>query len=423
MAERSDPLRIAYGAPVDGLTVVRQAAPAGAASFSATYVAPAGWGHDPDGSEGAARLVNQLITSGAGRHDRVALARLLDRAGATLTRQCAPESAEVTIWGPAEAGSQLLSILADVVRRPRFDPEDVARARRQLRERQLREQSEPAHRAERELLRAIFPPGHPYRGLGLGDSRSLGRLGRRRLTEFHRDHYGPHQGLLVVTGPLSLSAVEAAARRLFAHASERPVAPLPMPAARGRPHGAVKVDLPGRSQVEMRVGAPSIARSDPAFPAAFLANELLGDRPLLNRLFQRVREGGGLTYHASSSLEAMRFGGYWEVQAGSGADRWRKVVPMLHQEVARLREETVSAIELALIRESAIGELPLSLETTAEAHELAVEAAYFGLASDHWLRWPSVLRSVRPAELRAAAATAFPSDREATVIAGPLTPG
>lgn len=420
MAEASDPLRLQYLPSLDGLTLVRQAPPASAGSFAATYVGPAGWGFDAPGQEGTARLVNQLVTSAAGPYDRVALARRLDRAGATLTRQCAPESAEVTVWGPAEEWEELLGLLALAVLRPRFDPDDVQHARRQLVERQLREWTQPAQRAERELLHHIFPPGHPYGRTGLGSSRSLRKLTRERLVRFHQEHYTSGGALLVVTAPASRERVERVSGRLFSD-FERSVGPT-LGSAAVRPSVLRRrtVDLPGRSQVDVRVGGPSIARSDPRFPAAFLANELLGGRPLLSRLFQRVRERGGLAYHASSELEAMRLGGYWVASAGTGPDRWQKVVPMLEQELERLRETTAPSSELDLVRESAIGEIPLSLESTAEAHELAVDAAYHGLPEDHWLRWPDVLRAVRPAHVRDAAREAFDSAGAVTVVVGPV---
>jgi zinc protease len=420
MTEPTDPLRIEYGAELDGLRVVRQVPPAGAASFSATYVGPAGWGFDPGGREGAARLVNQLVTSAAGRYDRVALARLLDRSGATLSRQCAPESAEVTIWGPAGEWEPLLAILADVVLRPRFEPSDLARARRQMRERQLREATQPANRAERELLRAVFPAGHPYRESGLGSPRTLSRLTRGDLVRFHREHYTSGDSSLVVTARARLPAVERAARRLF-HGFARVRAPTltvpPVPAPRT---GERSVNLPGRSQVEVRVGGASIARSAPEYPAAFLANEILGGRPLLSRLFQRVREKGGLAYHASSELEAMRFGGYWVAEAGTGADRWRRVVPMLREEVDRLRTERVGRAELEATRRSVIGEIPLALESTSEAHELAVDVAYHRLPGDYLLGWPDLLRAVRSRDVEAAAALALDRRTSVTVYAGPV---
>ena len=420
MTDAPDPLRIEFGPEIEGLRIVRQSPPVGAASVSATYVGPAGWGFDPPGREGTARLVNQLVTSAAGPFDRVAFARRLDRLGATLSRQSAPESGEVTVWGPTEEWTRLLGILADVVLRPRFDPSDVARAHRQVRERQLRESAQPASRAEVELLHAIFPPGHPYRETGLGSPRSLARITRTELVRFHRAHYTSGGALLVVTAPAARPALESVVRRLFRRFAESRGPTLAVPRVPGPKGRARSIDLPGRSQVEVRLGGASIARRDPTYPAAFLANEVLGGRPMLSRLFQKVREEEGLAYHASSELEAMRYGGRWTVQAGTGPDRWRKVVRMLREEIDRLSNDPVSEELLRSTRESAIGQIPLALESTADAHELAVEVGYHGLPGDYWLTWPDRLRAVTAEDVRLAAERALNGRSAVTVIAGPI---
>ncbi len=420
MSRAVDPLRIEYGEEVDGLTIVRQPSPAGAASFSATYVGPAGWGFDPPGEAGTARVVNQLLSSGAGTYDRLALARRLDRAGATLSTECAPESGEVTIWGPAADWEELLGLLADVVLRPRLAPDDLVRVRRQLLERQMRELSQPASRADRELFRVTYPGTHPYRSSGLGDPRSIARITPGRLQAFHRSHYTSGGAVLVVTAPAPLSAVERAVRASFSGFAEDRGPSLRFPPVRPGTARTFPVELKGRSQVEIRIGGDSIARSDPGYPAAFLANEILGGRAQLSRLFQRVRERGGLVYHASSELEAMRFGGYWTVGAGTGPEHWEKVVSLLSKELERMERKDVSASELREIRESAIGELPLALESTADAHELAVEVAYHRLPGDYLSRWPALLRAVRPSEVREAAERAMDRRHAVTVLAGPI---
>jgi zinc protease len=420
MSRAVDPLRLEYGEEVDGLTVVRQPSPAGAASFSATYVGPAGWGFDPPGEAGTARVVNQLLTSGAGPYDRVALARRLDRAGATLSTECAPESGEVTLWGPAADWEELLGLLADVVLRPRLAPDDLVRVRRQLLERQMRELSQPASRADRELYRATYPEAHPYRTSGLGDPRSIARFTPRKLQAFHRSHYTSGGAVLVVTVPARLAAVERAARASFSGFAVDHGPSLRFPPVRPRAARTLTVELKGRAQVEIRIGGDSLARSDPGYPAAFLANEILGGRAQLSRLFQRVRERGGLVYHASSELEAMRFGGYWAVGAGTGPEHWEKVTVMLSKELERMERQEVLASELREVRESAIGELPLALESTADAHELAVEVAYHRLPGDYLSRWPDLLRAVRPKEVREAAERAMDRRRAVTVLAGPI---
>jgi len=420
MVSPLDPLRLEYSNALPPLQLVHQLAPAGAATFAATFVGPAGWARDPDRREGTARLVAQLLPTAAGALRRVALARRLDRIGATLTSRSSPESGEVTVWGSEADRKKLLGLLAEAVLRPRFDPDDIERIRRSLSERQLREIRQPAGRADRELLAAVFPRAHPYRSTGLGTRASLDRISRSDLIRFHRRHYVADGGLLVVTTGSRSDRVERDARRVFRGLSDRGPDPLVVPALPRRAPRNVRVHLPGRAQVEVRVGGPSITQDSPRYPAAYLANQLLGGRPLLNRLFQRVRERGGLAYGTSSHLETMRWGGFWTASAGTGPERWPTVVRMLEREIDRVRDRPVPGPELDVIRESAIGEIPLSLEETSDAHELAVDAAYHGMPADFWLTWPARLRAVRPREVREAAELAFDRNASATVVAGPL---
>ncbi|MCI4349586.1 MAG: insulinase family protein [Thermoplasmata archaeon] len=416
----SDPLVIERSERPSGLVVARQAAPAFAPSIAATFVAPAGYAYDPSGSEGLALLASSLASSGAGRRNRIELARELDRLGGTLRTSCHPESAEVTVWGPRASSEALVAILADVVLAPRAGTADLDRVRRQLYERQLRETSQPESRAERELFRAVFPPGHPYRLSGVGSRRSIGRIRRSDIARFHHDHFSSEGSFLVVTSARPLQAIARSADRLFAGLKGRRGPKLPqLPTARTRTGALPPIAMPGRAQVEIRMGGPSIARGSEVYPAAYLANEILGGRPLLARLFQKVREAHGLAYHASSELEPMRWGGHWLVQAGTGPERTAKVLKLLESEIDRIRDTPPSTAELEAIRTSAIGEIPLGLETTSGAHEFAVDVTYHGLPGDFYRAWPGILRSVRPSDVRRAAEIAFDATRAATIVVGP----
>ncbi|MCI4318215.1 MAG: insulinase family protein, partial [Thermoplasmata archaeon] len=396
---------------------------AGAASVSITYLAPAGWAYDPPGGEGAAQMVAQLVTSAAGKRDRVALARRLDELGATVTAKSHPESSEITAWGPTDAFRELMAILADVAIRPRFDPKDIDRVRRQMYEHQLREATQPGSRAERALFEAVFPPGHPYRLSGIGSRRSIGRLGRGELHRFHRDHFTEEGAMVVVTAADSPSAVRKEAISAFRGFGRTKAPPLPevppVPVVRSR---RLEVEMPTRAQVEVRVGGVSVPRASSEYAGVYLANEILGGRTLLNRLFQRVRERQGLAYHASSEVDCMRYGGYWMAEAGTGPERAARTVALVEKEVRRMGEELVLAGELNEIRDSAIGELPLRLEDTSGAHELALDVAYHGLAPDHYRTWSGKLRALGPAEVRTAAEVALDGTHAITVLAGPVRP-
>lgn len=423
-SERTYVTRVTRRTLDSGLELVYQPAPAASASFSATYIGPGGWSFDPAGAEGTATAAAQLLTSGAGPWDRVAFDRHLDALGATVTRRCDPESAEVTIWGPAADWSTLLATLATVVLRPRYAPADLERVRRQLVERQLRQVSQPDSRADLALAHALFPKGHPYRESGIGTRTTVARLTSARLRAFHRDHFTPAGAFLVVTGRTGADrAAREADRRFRGWRASRPPNHARVGPARAAPSEPLRISMPGTAQVELRVGGVSIPRAAPEYPAAFLANEVLGGRPLLCRLFQVVREQHGLAYHASSEIEAMGWGGTWTAAAGTGPERIDATLELLRREVRRIDDSLVSTRELETIRESSIGELPLSLETTAGAHELACDIAYHRLPDDFLARWPSTLRALTPGQLRDAARAALDERRAAVVVAGPMRPG
>ena len=419
-SERRDPRRVRRETLDTGLEVAFQASPPGAASFSATYVGPAGWAYDPPGKEGTSLVVTQLLLSGAGKWDRRALDRQLDRLGATLTRECHPESAEATVWGPADLWRPLLDVLSAVVLEPRLGGSDLERVRRQVTERQLRERSQPDSRAESELTRTIFPRGHPYRLTGLGTAESLQRIHRSDVVSFHRRHFTRDGGLVVVTGgpgPAEVGRVLLRRFSSFAQASAPPGPESPPVGHSGESER--RVVLGGRAQVEIRIGGPSIAREAPEYPGVFLANEVLGGRPLLSRLFQVVRESHGLAYHASSELQAMRWGGYWMAGAGTGPERVGLTRRLVQRELERISADLVSSSELDQIRESAIGELPLSLETTGGAHDLAVDIAYHRLPETFLEAWPGTLRELSRRDVRRAAEVGLDAGRAVTVLAGP----
>jgi zinc protease len=422
MSERSDPLQMERTTLSNGLEVVLQPPPPSARSFSISYVAPAGWGFEPPDSEGLAMVAAKLVVGRPGKRSRAELARTLDRLGASLTSSVAAESAEITLWGPQDAWDPLVEIFADAIVRPYFASDELERARRQLEERQLRQMVQPDLRAERELLARVFPAGHPYRSTGIGTARSAARISLEALRRFHRSHYPTGGSVVAVTSRAGRQLVTHSLEHHFRTSDFRPDPALPsLPSGSSRGH-RLDVTIKGQSQVAVRLGASTVARSHPLYPELFLLNEVLGGRPLLSRLFQRIRERHGLVYHASSELEAMRWSGYWEAVAGTDPATRDRVVGFMLREIDRLSSELIPPSELDRIRESVLGSVPLELETTASAHELAVDVAYHRLPGDFYRTWPKRLRSLRPRELRAAAEIGFTTDRAAVVTAGPPAP-
>jgi zinc protease len=416
-----DPRRLNYRDLPEGSRLAIQSAPTGASSFALSYIGPAGSGYDKVGQEGIAEMTARLLTAGTRRSDRRDLFRRLDRLGGAVSASTDPERVHLQITGPAGEWPRLLRLFAEILTEPRFEPSELERVHRQMGEAVLRERQNASLRAERDLRHRLFPPGHPYRESGLGTIASLERIRGQDIARFYRRHYTARGSVIVVTHPDPAEEIERSVRSVLELDGTTPEpAPPEIPPMRSPSPGALRIPLAGQSQVEIRIGTIAPSRLSPEYPECALADEVLGGRPILSRLFQVVREQEGLAYHASSSLEAMRWGGYWEVQAGTSASHWRRVLELLQRELRRWRERPITGSELDRIRESVIGEIPLALETTASCHPWAVEIAGHGLPETWLLEVPRRLREITPRTLTRVASAYFESRSSQIVVAGPL---
>ncbi len=422
---QTDPRTLSRRTLRNGLSVVLQPAPPGSVTMAATWITEGGTARDPPGREGMAMALAQLLLAGTRSLDKRSFARALDECAGSLGCEPSWEALEVHASGPAGSESRLLELLAEVVSSPRLDAGELARVIRQQEESLLRQRSQPEERAERALLEAVFPRGHPYRRNPLGKAPLARAIARDALEQFHRRYLPTRGGRLVVTSPRPVRSLWTWLEETFGGLELGPGSPSPpsVPAIPAPTGGPVYIPIPGTVQVEVLVGRAVPPRTHPDYPALTLANEILGGRPTISRLFQVVREQRGFTYGAGSELECLRWGGLFTAQAGTDVKHRRAVEELLCQELRRLGEGPLRPRALDTIRESLLGSLPLLWESARQAHGMALTVAYFDLPEDHYWRWPETLRAISPEEVTRTAARLLVSPGPPFIVASgpPLT--
>lgn len=389
----------------------------------ASWTGDCGVSQDEKGKEGLSALTARLLTCGTRGATKRDLARHLDRLAATLTSETSWDGIQIEIRGPSSVERELISILFDVVSEPVFPPKEVERVKARTEEALARERQVPAAISERTFLESLFPPAHPYHRNPNGTLRSVRSLKCSDAAGFHKRNYLWGSAKIVVTSPFKEEAVVREVRDLLPTFSIKrgPSTALASASARMPPNGAFfNVNIPGTQQVEVILGGEAPPRGHQSYSALRLANEILGGRPVLSRLFQVVREQSGLAYDADSDVEMLRRGGFWTVHAGTEKKTVKKVISLLQREVHRLAEETVSQGELDSIRESFLGSFPLHADSPESAHSLAQEVAIFDLPEDYFLSWPDELRKITPRMLGDSVSACLGGyDAPITVVAGP----
>ncbi len=410
----------------EGIPIVFQRFPRSSGISVVSWVGEASTAHEKRGKEGLATLTGRLLKSGTSRHTKRVLADELDRIAASISVEVDGDATTVEIRGPTVLEDRLIELLLEVVYDPVFPSDEVDRARRMTIERLRRDLTQPTSLSERRFMEALFPPGHPYHYSPMGEVRSVGRITRADLREFHRKHYTAPGSKFAVTSSRDAKEVLGTLRRSLRtyELSDRPVPTVSPPSVRERNGGPPRVfPVKGSQQVSVIVGGLAPAIGDPSRPALELAHEVLGSRPVLSRLFQVVREQNGLAYYADSSLHMMKRGGYWLATAGTALSSVGQVRDLLLREVRELGSSEVPPNELDTIRNSYIGSLPLLLDTPQSAHTLAQEVTIYELPLDHLLHWPERLKEVSPRELQEAVRTRLGSWSDPLVVlSGPPFP-
>jgi zinc protease len=320
----------------------------------------------------------------------------------------------------AEDLGMLLELLSHAVRLPRFPTDQVERLRAQF-------LTGLAIRAQDtgEMASLVFDElvynGHPYSRPEDGTPETVQAITREDLIEFHRQHYGPREMVVVIVGGVDPDeAVEKTTLALgdWSNPQQPPSPQLPelrpMEETKTR-----KTTIPGKSQSDLVIGRVGPPRRSPDFLAASVGNNILGQFGMFGRIGNAVRERAGLAYYAYSSLGGGLGPGAWYVSAGVDPNNVDAAVELVCAEIARFTKEPVEEQELEDTKTHYIGRLPLSMESNGGVAGALLNLERYDLGLDYYRRYPELVSAITREEVLKAAQTYLDSERLGISIAGP----
>ena len=152
-----------------------------------------------------------MLDKGTVKHDKFALAELLEQAGATISFSTGSHTLNFTAKALRKDLALVLGLLAEQLRTPRFDPEEFAKLKKQIVGRYKRQMEDTDFRADNAFARAIFPAGHPNRPPE--DEKYLADIEAATLDQlkaFHAAFYGPSGARWVAVGDVDDAAIDRA---------------------------------------------------------------------------------------------------------------------------------------------------------------------------------------------------------------------
>jgi predicted Zn-dependent peptidase len=393
----------------NGLTLVAQEMPDVSSSALALSL-PAGAAREPNSLAGASSVVCEWLFRGAGQRDTRQLNDAFDALGCHHHESVRPTDIVLSAALLGRNLPQALTLLADVVRRPRLDEATFNPCRELVAQDLDALADEPARHASL-LLRERFYP-RPLGRCIFGRAETLQAMTPQAVREHASAALSPSGAVLAVAGHVAWDELCDQVERTLGDWS----APAPPRIETAPAPGGVTHQAKDSAQVHLAMGfaAPPISH-ELYYPAR--VGEVVLSGGMASRLPAEVRERRGLVYHIGLSYHRAGDQAGFLLYAGTKAEFAQETFDVTLAELARLAEG-VSDPELSRARTQLKSSLVMQGESTrSRASALLNDWLHLGRLRS-LDEMASAVEAVTAGDL-ARVVRAFPMDRPTVLVIGP----
>jgi predicted Zn-dependent peptidase len=329
--------------------------------------------HEPESQSGIAHFVEHMLFKGTATRSAEDIAQTIDSIGGQMDAFTAKEYASYYIKVLDEHLPLALEVLADIVMNPAFTSADIEREKKVVLE-EIKMVEDTPDDLVHELFTENFWQNHPLGRPILGTPATVESLTADGLRTYFSDAYTAPNLIVAAVGNITHEQVRDLVSRAFANL---PTATVPI---NGRPPTVVpKIVIRNKDleQSHVCLGTSGYPQDHEDRYASYVLNTILGGS-MSSRLFQNVREKRGLAYAVFSGLSAYRDTGSMTIYAGCANDAVDELIDVVIVELRRMKDETMSEVELRRAKDHLKGSLMLNLESTSSRmSHLARQEIYF----------------------------------------------
>jgi zinc protease len=389
--------------------------------ISIRFAFEGGSSQDPAGKEGLANLMTGLFDEGAGDLDSEAFQVRLDDAGAEMRFSATRDGIYGSMRMLADQKDEAFELLRMAIEQPRFDQAPIDRIRAQVLSGIIAAERDPDTQAQQKWAQALYP-GHPYSRPDEGTRQSIATITADDLRAFHTANFARDGLHVAVVGAIDAQTLRRELDRLF---GKLPAKQALTPVADVDPKFGQQLQVTyDQPQTSLQMAYPGMKRTDPAFYAAALMNEILGGGTFTSQLFREVREKRGLAYSVNSGLMNREHASALVVATATRSDRAAETLGVIRDVVKRMAEQGPSEAELAAAKKHVIGAYAISnLNSSGAIAATLLQLQLDKLGIDYMDRRAFYLDAVTLDEVRAVAKRLLSTEPAIMVVGPALTDG
>jgi predicted Zn-dependent peptidase len=328
-------------------------------------------------ANGISHFVEHMVFKGTTSRSAQQIAREVDTIGGNLDAFTGKEMVCFNIKVLDENVPPALDVLADLVLHPTFTPEEMTREQGVILEEIKMDEDNPDYLVNEVWTQNFWKDDALGRPI-LGTAKTVSSFTQQIVFDFYAGRFTPRNMVFSAAGNLEHDAFVAQVEKEFSSlAVSGDVVAAKVPAPRATPHITLKRKK-SLEQVQFCLGVPAPPVNDARRYGVYLLNTMLGGG-MSSRLFQTIREDQGLAYAIYSEMSPFRDTGSLCVYAGTSVDKTQKVLQLTLNELRRLKEETVSDVELKRAKDQVKSNMVIGLESSgSRMANLARQQMYFG---------------------------------------------
>ncbi|AIS10490.1 peptidase M16-like protein [Pseudomonas chlororaphis subsp. aurantiaca] len=380
----------------------------------------AGSSQDGD-APGLAMLTNAMLNEGVAGKDVGAIAEGFEGLGADFGNGAYKDMAIASLrsLSAPDKRAPALQLFADVVGKPTFPADSLARIKNQMLAGFEYQKQNPGKLASLELMNRLYG-SHPYAHSSDGTAQSVPPISLAQLRAFHAKAYAAGNVVIALVGDLSRSDAEAIAAQISSALPKGPaLAKIPQPT---EPQASIgHIEYPS-SQTSLLLAQLGIDRDDPDYAALSLGNQILGGGGFGTRLMSEVREKRGLTYGVYSGFSPMQARGPFMINLQTRAEMSEGTLKLVQDVLADYLKTGPTQKELDDAKRELAGSFPLSTASNADIVGQLGAIGFYNLPLSYLEDFMQQSQSLTVEQVRDVLNKHLSADKMVVVTAGPTVP-
>ena len=376
-------------------------------------------GSSQDGDvPGLATLTNAMLNEGVPGKDVGAIAAGFEGLGAEFGNGAYRDMAVASLrsLSAQEQREPALALFAEVLGKPTFPADSLARIKNQLLAGFEFQKQNPGKLASLELFERLYGQ-HPYAHPSDGTAQSIPAITRQQLQAFHARAYSAGNAVIALVGDLSRAEAEAIANRVSAALPKGPaLAKIAQPQTPKT--SASHIEYPS-NQTHLLIAQLGIDRRDPDYAALYLGNRIFGGGGFGTRLMSEVREKRGLTYGVYSGFSAMQARGPFMINLQTRAELSEGTLALVKQLLGDYLRDGPTQQELDDAKRELAGSFPLSTASNAAIVGQLASMGFYDLPLSYLDDFMRDVQSLSTEQVKAAMAKHLDPEALVVVTAGP----